>query len=34
MTSLAALYSTLVLFFPFWMQIWEKEPISNQHLNA
>lgn len=34
MTSLVALYSSLVLFFPFWMQIWEKEPISSQHLNT
>ncbi len=34
MTSLAALYSSLVLLFPFWMQIWEAEPISSQHLNT
>lgn len=34
MSSLAAIYSSIVLFFPFWMQIWEKEPISIQHLSS
>lgn len=34
MSSIAALYSSLVLFFPFWMQIWEAGPISSQHLNT
>ena len=34
MSPLATLYSSIVLFFPFWIQIWEKEPISSQHLNT
>ena len=34
MSSLAAIYSSVVLFFPLWMQIWEKEPIAGSYLSS
>ncbi len=33
MTSIASLYCSIMIFFPFWMQIWEGRPIDSNDLN-
>jgi HEAT repeat protein len=33
MTPLASLYCSALLFFPFWLQIWENKPIAAADLN-